>query len=81
GGPTNHANLEHLCPKHHRFKTLGHWKARQPQPGTIKWTSPTGRTYTTDPSLDYVHTKLPRGEQARERAAQTPLPDDDPPPF
>ncbi|MER1997490.1 MAG: HNH endonuclease signature motif containing protein, partial [Arthrobacter sp.] len=54
GGPTNHANLEHLCPKHHRFKTLGHWTARQPQPGTIKWTSHTGRTYTTDPSLDYT---------------------------
>ena len=53
GGPTDHTNLEHLCPKHHRFKTLGHWKARQPEAGTIEWNSPTGRTYTTDPTLDY----------------------------
>ncbi|MBF4994255.1 DUF222 domain-containing protein [Arthrobacter gandavensis] len=53
GGPTDHANLEHLCPKH-RFKTLGHWKARQPEPGTIEWNSPTGRTYTTDPAVDCV---------------------------
>ena len=54
GGPTDHTNLEHLCPKHHRFKTLGHWKARQPEAGTIEWNSPTGRTYTTDPTLDYL---------------------------
>ena len=54
GGPTDHTNLEHLCPKHHRFKTLGHWKARQPEAGTIEWNSPTGRTYTTDPALDYA---------------------------
>ncbi|MER2133122.1 MAG: DUF222 domain-containing protein [Arthrobacter sp.] len=54
GGPTDHANLEHLCPKHHRFKTLGHWKARQPQAGTIEWNSPTGRTYTTDAALDFT---------------------------
>jgi len=53
GGPTEHSNLEHLCPKHHRFKTLGHWKARQPEPGLIEWTSPAGRTYRTNPALDH----------------------------
>ena len=58
GGPTDHTNLEHLCPKHHRFKTLGHWKARQPEAGTIEWNSPTGRTYTTDPTLDYAKSEL-----------------------
>jgi len=52
-GPTEHSNLEHLCPKHHRFKTLGHWKARQPEPGSIEWTSPTGRAYRTEAALDY----------------------------
>ncbi|WP_318241789.1 HNH endonuclease [Arthrobacter pullicola] len=51
GGPTEHSNLEHLCPKHHRFKTLGYWKARRPEPGALDWTSPTGRTYTTEPAL------------------------------
>ncbi|MBD8043219.1 DUF222 domain-containing protein [Arthrobacter sp. Sa2BUA2] len=54
GGPTEHSNLEHLCPKHHRFKTLGHWKARQPQPGTIEWTSPAGQAYRTEAALDYL---------------------------
>ncbi|WP_246168662.1 HNH endonuclease [Arthrobacter luteolus] len=54
GGPTEHSNLEHLCPKHHRFKTLGHWKARQPEPGSIEWTSPTGRAYRTEAALDYL---------------------------
>ncbi|MGW9403772.1 DUF222 domain-containing protein [Arthrobacter sp. NPDC055585] len=54
GGPTDHSNLEHLCPKHHRFKTLGHWKARQPEAGTIEWDSPTGRTYRTESALDFT---------------------------
>ncbi|WIB04436.1 HNH endonuclease signature motif containing protein [Arthrobacter sp. zg-Y919] len=52
GGPTDHGNLEHLCRRHHRFKTLGYWKACQPTPGVIQWTSPTGRAYRTDPFLE-----------------------------
>ncbi|MCQ2001826.1 HNH endonuclease [Arthrobacter zhaoxinii] len=52
GGPTDHGNLEHLCRRHHRFKTLGYWKACQPTPGVIVWTSPTGRVYRTDPFLE-----------------------------
>ncbi len=81
GGPTDHTNLEHLCPKHHRFKTLGHWKARQPEAGTIEWNSPTGRTYTTDPTLGYLPS--PRNLRPSDpRPETTPQPpDDDPPPF
>ncbi|MCQ1988240.1 HNH endonuclease signature motif containing protein [Arthrobacter sp. zg-Y844] len=52
GGPTDHRNLEHLCRRHHRFKTLGFWKACQPTPGVIEWTSPTGRIYRTEPFLE-----------------------------
>ncbi|MER2135907.1 MAG: DUF222 domain-containing protein [Arthrobacter sp.] len=78
GGPTDHANLEHLCPKHHRFKTLGHWKARQPQAGTIEWNSPTGRTYTTDPALAYMQTVRAPEQRVPSQPQQ---PDDDPPPF
>ncbi|MCQ1985193.1 HNH endonuclease signature motif containing protein [Arthrobacter sp. zg-Y844] len=52
GGPTDHGNLEHLCRRHHRFKTLGFWKACQPTPGVIEWTSPTGRVYRTEPFLE-----------------------------
>lgn len=49
GGATDHDNLEHLCRRHHLFKTEGFWKARQPKPGIIEWTSPGGRTYRTEP--------------------------------
>ena len=49
GGATDHDNLEHLCRRHHMFKTRGFWKARQPRPGVIEWTSPGGRSYRTDP--------------------------------
>ncbi|WP_146360944.1 HNH endonuclease signature motif containing protein [Arthrobacter yangruifuii] len=52
GGDTEHGNLEHLCRRHHRFKTLGFWKATQPTPGVMEWTSPTGRVYRTDPFLE-----------------------------
>ncbi|MCC9146793.1 MULTISPECIES: HNH endonuclease signature motif containing protein [unclassified Arthrobacter] len=52
GGPTVHGNLEHLCRRHHRFKTLGFWKACQPVPGVIEWISPTGRVYRTEPFLE-----------------------------
>ncbi|MFW0771437.1 DUF222 domain-containing protein [Arthrobacter koreensis] len=83
GGATEHANLEHLCPKHHRFKTLGHWTARQPEPGTIEWHSPTGRTYATDPALDYQPNpptrRLP--ELPPRPGPQTQHSDDEPPPF
>ncbi|MFJ2507392.1 HNH endonuclease [Arthrobacter citreus] len=83
GGPTDHTNLEHLCPKHHRFKTLGHWKARQPEAGTIEWNSPTGRTYTTDPTLEYLPSPRnlrPSDPQPRPETTPQP-PEDDPPPF
>ncbi|WP_461170975.1 HNH endonuclease signature motif containing protein [Arthrobacter sp. Z1-15] len=51
GGPTDHDNLEHLCRRHHMFKTKGFWKACQPSPGIIEWTSPGGRKYRTKPDL------------------------------
>ncbi|MBO0898249.1 HNH endonuclease signature motif containing protein [Arthrobacter sunyaminii] len=51
GGSTDHDNLEHLCRRHHMFKSRGFWKARQHSPGIIEWTSPGGRTYRTDPHL------------------------------
>ncbi|WP_461170126.1 HNH endonuclease signature motif containing protein [Arthrobacter sp. Z1-15] len=51
GGATDHDNLEHLCRRHHMFKTKGFWKACQPSPGIIEWTSPGGRKYRTEPRL------------------------------
>lgn len=52
-GPTHPSNLRCLCRKHHLLKTFwagdGGWNDRQSPDGTIVWTSPTGRSYTTRP--------------------------------
>ncbi|MCC3299937.1 HNH endonuclease signature motif containing protein [Arthrobacter sp. zg-Y895] len=74
GGPTDHGNLEHLCRRHHRFKTLGFWKACQPEPGVIEWTSPTGRVYRTEPFLEFDSPDTapdPRQDHARTNPEQT----------
>ncbi|OBK28722.1 hypothetical protein A5634_01245 [Mycobacterium asiaticum] len=52
-GPTHPSNLKCLCRKHHLLKTFwggnGGWRDRQLSDGTVVWTAPTGRTYTTRP--------------------------------
>ena len=52
-GPTHPSNLRLLCRHHHLLKTHwcgpGGWSDRQFGDGTIEWTSPTGKTYTTKP--------------------------------
>lgn len=50
GGSTSVDNLAHLCRGDHTRKhTLG-WSMRHLAGGTIRWTSPFGRTYLTEPS-------------------------------
>ena len=71
GGDTHHGNLAHLCRRHHRFKTLGFWKASQPTPGIMEWTSPGGRVYRTEPFLELV----------QPGAGTENSGDEDPPPF
>ncbi len=52
-GPTHAANLRVLCRKHHLLKTFWSgdrgWSDCQFPDGTIVWTSPTGKIYTTRP--------------------------------
>ncbi|MCV7347416.1 HNH endonuclease signature motif containing protein [Mycolicibacterium rhodesiae] len=52
-GPTHPSNLKLLCRLHHLLKTFyagpGGWTDRQLHDGTVIWTSPSGRTYTTKP--------------------------------
>jgi hypothetical protein len=45
-GPTCACNLGPLCRRHHRIKQLGWTKHRRPD-GSIRWTGPTGRTWTS----------------------------------
>jgi hypothetical protein len=53
GGPTHPSNLALLCRIHHLLKTFwigeSGWADTQHSDGTITWTSPTGRIYTTTP--------------------------------
>ncbi|MBP3036434.1 DUF222 domain-containing protein [Arthrobacter sp. zg-ZUI100] len=91
GGKTDHDNLEHLCRRHHMFKTEGFWKACQPEAGIIEWTSPGGRTYRTEPHLTYnseTYNSEPPGEfkppMSNPVGSGAADPDDysgDPPPF
>jgi hypothetical protein len=49
GGRTCPCNLSPLCREHHQTKQAPGWQLRQPEPGTLAWTAPHGRTYTTQP--------------------------------
>ncbi len=49
GGRTCECNLAALCRRHHAAKQAPGWHLDQPQPGTLGWTLPNGRTYTTKP--------------------------------
>jgi hypothetical protein len=53
GGPTHPSNLALLCRPHHLIKTFwtgeNGWREKQFSNGTIRWTSPSGRVYTTRP--------------------------------
>ena len=52
-GPTHPSNLSCKCRKHHLLKTFwtgpGGWTDNQLPDGTLRWTSPSGRVYTTVP--------------------------------
>jgi hypothetical protein len=47
GGRTCECNLAPLCRRHHTTKQAHGWRLHQPRPGVLTWTTPTGRSYTT----------------------------------
>lgn len=49
-GPTDECNLSPPCRRHHRVKQARGWKLDQPEPGVMRWTTPSGRSYTTRPT-------------------------------
>jgi HNH endonuclease len=49
GGRTCECNLSTLCRQHHRAKQATGWRLTQTAPGTLTWTLPHGRSYTTTP--------------------------------
>jgi len=50
-GPTDECNLGPPCRRHHRVKQAPGWTLEQPEPGVMRWTTPSGRTYTTKPTV------------------------------
>jgi hypothetical protein len=50
-GPTDQCNLNPKCRRHHRTKQAPGWKVTQPTPDTVTWTTPSGRTHTTTPTV------------------------------
>ena len=49
-GGTCEANLGPACQRHHHAKHAPGWKLDQTEPGVMRWTTPSGRTYTTRPT-------------------------------
>jgi hypothetical protein len=47
GGLTCPCNLGPLCRRHHQLKQQQHWTLAQTQPGTFRWKTSAGRSYTT----------------------------------
>jgi hypothetical protein len=50
-GATDQCNLGPKCRRHHKAKQSPGWIVEQPEPGVIRWTLPSGRTYTTRPTV------------------------------
>ncbi|MGH3225266.1 MAG: hypothetical protein ACRDPY_42390, partial [Streptosporangiaceae bacterium] len=50
GGRTCMCNGGPKCRRDHRLKQNPRWKVEQPAPSTFRWTTPTGRVYTTEPT-------------------------------
>jgi len=58
-GRTRHDNLAHLSRGWHRAKHRLGWRLRQGAGGILTWTSPTGRTYTTQPAVPIGFPRAP----------------------
>jgi hypothetical protein len=50
GGPTCECNLAPLCRKHHEAKQAPGWRLEHPRPGVLTWITPSGRSYSTEPT-------------------------------
>ena len=50
-GLTDQCDLAPACRRHHRVKQAPGWQLTQPEPGVMRWTTPSGRSYTTRPTV------------------------------
>jgi Domain of unknown function (DUF222) len=49
-GPSCECNVGAPCRYHHRNKQAPGWRLEQPEPGVMKWHTPSGRVHTTYPT-------------------------------
>jgi hypothetical protein len=49
-GDTCECNLSPPCARHHHAKHAPGWRLEQLEPGLMRWTTPSGRTFTTGPT-------------------------------
>jgi hypothetical protein len=73
-GPTCASNLSCLCRKHHLLKTFWGWRNAQLPDGTMIWTAPSGRTYTTHPGSRLLFPTLCKPTAAVTTRANLPAP-------
>ncbi|MFY9777316.1 MAG: hypothetical protein WAK28_22325, partial [Trebonia sp.] len=50
-GITCQCDLAPPCRRHHRVKQAPGWTLTQPEPGVMRWQTPSGRSYTTTPTV------------------------------
>ncbi|MGW5237822.1 HNH endonuclease signature motif containing protein, partial [Monashia sp. NPDC004114] len=81
-GPTSTDNLSATHRQHHRIRTTGLWTThRDPDIGTLTWTTAAGRTYTTHPKDWLEHHRTPVDAHPRERRnGERPRPQGEPRP-
>jgi hypothetical protein len=51
GGVTCECNLAPLCRHHHKCKQSDGWALEQPSPGILRWRTPAGRHYVSQPTV------------------------------
>ena len=76
-GLTAHDNLANLCGGCHALKSETGWTVTHLPDGFLHWTTPTGRTFTTEPAI-LIHTTLPATNAVP--PPQKPAPDETEPP-
>ena len=76
-GLTEHDNLAHLCPADPALKSETRCTYAHNPDGTLKWTSPTGRTFLSEPATII----RPPGKRPGSKQTVRPLASGDPAPF
>ena len=80
-GHTSLTNLNPLCRGHHTLKHHGNWRVDHLPRGALRWTSPTGRTYTVEPERRLPTFTTDPPATATATATTAVRRHDEPPPF